>query len=866
MPSPKLPTYSSPENSHFHPVFESVLNEIIIERKLTVKYEVLKQHHSATGPIDLVLFNKITKKVTLPIEIKRNQSSVRGIGRRQSRDYWVNLGVQCETPFYCVSNLELTELFRNDSSRPKTIAQKIIQNSPIPGILGTTAEGVFYKKLKVCLNELLDTILLKIGFKYASGLYEFQTKIQSLHSNYDAWHKFFMPTCFEYVRGAANEITNLRTTTKNWKDASFYHATPNRLSELGLKVNFEQVFKYPVPSTEDIESFNNCILQEANSSGKALSNGDDIAELVYEVLAPTSPGIVETDFELASLLAVVAKDALGSELNKDEVVFDPGSGSGRLLSVLPLVAFPSIAPKQVYANEKEKFFSEALSMRLGLTFASVLTPTNTPKITISPIENINKEDLKKVKVVVMNPPFISGILASELKHSFAKRIKEISGNDSITNNGQIALEALFLELVLNLVQTEVVIATIFPIQHLFRLSSEVKKLREFLVKDFGLTHIVIHPMSGLFENVIKQTVILVGKKSNKAKTIKLVEVEKKVSELDLAQLLKELKIGNPKLNQGVVIRSIQTAELLSSAKDGWKNIFGTSISADKFIYKYMKNFDVVADLKKNLRRGTIGNCGNTKLTVFDPVVPTYPSVVKLIPNDWLRPVLNTTEGLMRLLTQANAPEMSFLPPKTAYVNGTNENKILKIIVQEYIKVLAPATGIQPRETKALATIINDLKKDQKDFGAGWVLLQRASRVKGEVSMLESEGILLSTNVPMIKFAAKEERQLFASWLLSVFGQLQFERYSISQEGMRKMEIGSIKKIKFPVFSDIPKHIKDELINILPSEIALQFKKVLQRRTDILWANVLNHSSPNDCLNEAFEIFGNLVDERVGLGN
>src|SRR5208283_4955634 len=119
MPRPSLPSYSSPENTHFHPVLMAVLEQVINKRGLT-HLKVKRQYPSPTGPIDLVLFNEATHKVLLPIEMKRTQSSVRGGGRRQARDYWTNLGSECETLFYCVSNLELTELFRNDQHRPKT--------------------------------------------------------------------------------------------------------------------------------------------------------------------------------------------------------------------------------------------------------------------------------------------------------------------------------------------------------------------------------------------------------------------------------------------------------------------------------------------------------------------------------------------------------------------------------------------------------------------------------------------------------------------------------------------------------------------------------------------------------------------------
>ncbi|WP_155722708.1 BpuSI family type II restriction endonuclease, partial [Acinetobacter venetianus] len=131
---PRLPTYLDLENAVFHPVFEYAMKEALKLKKLDY-VEVRKQYSSPTGPIDIVLFNSRSQKVILPIEIKRTQSNVRGGGRRQARDYWQNLGNECETAFYCVSNLELTELFRFDTTRPKTTAQQVKLENPISGDL-----------------------------------------------------------------------------------------------------------------------------------------------------------------------------------------------------------------------------------------------------------------------------------------------------------------------------------------------------------------------------------------------------------------------------------------------------------------------------------------------------------------------------------------------------------------------------------------------------------------------------------------------------------------------------------------------------------------------------------------------------------
>lgn len=922
MSRPNLPKHTDPENNYFHPVFKAAAEEAIFSKGLAGQISVKAQYHSPTGPIDLVLFNNNTNRVLLPIEIKRTQSSVRGGGRRQARDYWQNLGAGCESQYYCVTNLELVELFRYDAAKPRTSAQRIELTNPINGYLGSTPKSAFYDQLKATIEEILDTVKGVVAFKYVTGgLTEFQANLEAKTSDPDGWHKLFIPVCFEYIRGAATQIAQLQAQADGWKSASIYKATPNRLIQLGNSIDFSHIFSEPGTDQNDTVAFANTVIKEAFEAGKALGKGDDIAELVNELLStPSAPGIVETDTELAQLLAVVAKDALGRELLQNEEAFDPASGSGRLLTALPLTAFPSLGPSQVKANEKEKLFAEALSLRLGLAFGAVLSPTNAPAITISGIESIVPSYLKNVRLVVMNPPYLSGVQAAGIKGLFTNRIKAISGSDALLDIGQAALEILFLELVWHLVPDETVIATVFPSQHLTRLSDEVVALRRFLTNNLALTHIVIYPRQGLFESVIKQTVLLVGKKGNPlpGQHIKVVEVQTNVGDIDLGELLANLLAGSHQPTHGVVVREVLRSELYKSASEGWRRVLGAGVRANSFIKTHMAQSSTVRNLGDNVRRGVLGGSGNTALTVFSKTKPQYKSVVALIPQSWLRPVLNTTESMPRLLTPDNAPETSFMPPPSAYVDGTADNATLQKIIHEYLRVNQPRAGSQAKAKKTPQTIQRNLKSNQKEFGAGWVLIQRASRTKGEICLLEvpeirlhadkqfsggryplppaDEGlypflpqagerpemrereaqyntlniahphILLSTNVFMVRLPTELERKLFASWMLSVFGQIQLELVSAGQEGMRKLEIEAIKHVRFPDFSVIPKNIETALLANLPNEPAHSFDAIRQRPSDQLWAEVVAPSSPTLCLAQALILFQELVDERKGFGN
>lgn len=867
MPRPTLPCYSSPENTEFHPVFKQAVKELLTAKGLTRAISIQGQFPSPTGPIDFVLLDSTTNKVILPIEIKRTQSSVRGQGRRQARDYWSNLGSQCQTPYYSVSNLELTELFRHDPARPRTSAQRIKLTHAQAGTLGITSENDFYTNLIACISEILDIISGSQTFSYATGLTQFQTNIESAVNNLTKWHQIFIPTCFEYIRGASSGNTNLRALTTGWRQADFYRSTPTRLIQLGKHVDFEHIFSDPVPIPCDPESFQYSVLLEAYESGKVLGNGDDIAELVNEALAPSGRGIVETDAELAQLMGIVAKAALSRELEASEKVMDPGSGSGRLLTALPNTAFPSLSPNQVWANEKEVRFAESLSLRLGLAFSQVISPTNAPKITISGIEQVDKSEFANVKLVVMNPPFMSGVQSASIKEKFLDRISAISGSPSYINDGQIALEALFLELVWNLVDNGTVIATIFPIQHLYRLSAEVAKLRQFLATQFALSHIVVYPSRGIFEGVTKQTVLLVGKKGNSDANVNFLEVQKQVGDIDFSHLYSGLMSGLSSPTHGVSATPLSREHLISSATDGWKSVIGAGQRVRSFINTYLSTYSTLKTLPSScIRRGTVGNGGNTKLSVFNFHSPRYPGVTSQIPHSWLRPVLNTTDSMPRVLTPTNAPEMSFMPPLSAYQSGTADAQILRHIVDTYLAIPQTSNGVQARHVHSQDKVIRKLKSDQKNFGGGWVLIQRASRTKGEIGILEHEGILLSTNVPMVHLETPRERKLLASWLLSTFGQIQFEFYGTPQEGMRKLEMKSIKQVAYPNFSGIPTHIESALIGNLDSEPAINFSNIISRPSDLLWAEIVDPTNPSDCLNKALLLLQEIVDERRGFGN
>lgn len=118
-------------------------------------------------------------------------------------------------------------------------------------------------------------------------------------------------------------------------------------------------------------------------------------------------GEVATDLELASLAAVLAKMSNGALANGKKIC-DPAAGSGNL--ICSSINIFNAEPNQLIANDINPKLIELLSLRLGLSFPKVIAKPNVAQITTEDIVNLNKSDFKDVDVVLLNPPFVAGIM------------------------------------------------------------------------------------------------------------------------------------------------------------------------------------------------------------------------------------------------------------------------------------------------------------------------------------------------------------------------------------------------------------------------------------------------------------------------
>lgn len=818
---PKIPSYSDSENNVFHPVFAHALNLVLKERKLDSDVTVQSQFQTPTGPADFVLLRKSTGKVIIPIEIKRTQSGVRGLGRRQARDYQQNLATIAETTFYCVSNLELTELFRNAIGHETTLSQKIKLSTPQNALLEKGQDDLLKKNLLAVINEIFDIIFLNNTFSYVAGLSNFEYLLRNTIDGAKYWHESLLPFCFEYIRGSSQ----LTVKTRSWRPAYAYKKNPQRLVELGKQIDFQNIFAYPLSREEHFDMH---ILQDAYNSGQCFGDGDDFSALVGDILFEPQSGIVETDFDLARLLAIIATSTADA-LTPNDVIMDPCAGSGRLLAAMIKESRQTILPTNVIAVEKEKKFAEALSLRLGLQFGANISPSNSPVVKIENFENTADSDYSKVKIAVVNPPFMSGVQSASLKGELLSCIRKISRKESIVGNGQIGYEAIFMELLWHMLPQGATIAFIFPYQIISRLSDEMSNFRKFLLEKLAISTVVLYPQDGVFDSVVKKTMIFVGQKGINTPNIRVIDIRIPVPDVDFFNL-KEFLQKNTSC-YGVEEFFVPRVDLLNAANSGWKTFLGNGKKIAEFISKPIL-CHTIEDYSNNVRRGSMGNSGNTALTVMPAGKPH-----SYIPRSWLISAINTAKTLPAILDNSSAPNCSFVPPVAAKNSNTIARQDLVSVANAYVSSANGQFSTKKQKTKSKSAddVVEDVIKDQQKPAIRSILIPRACREDAKISIIMDDPILVSTNFLIVPIDNYVTRILVASWIKSIFGQLQMEFFATSQEGMRKIEKNGISQIHLPDLSLLNNGISKILVKQYFKEKFHDLSNIKAHRSDYLWA-------------------------------
>lgn len=860
----KLPTYEDDEVKVFHPICENALNLAIKNLGLDSEFDVI--HHEPIGSlvVDFVIVRKSTKKYILFIEVKRTPAAVSSTRYRIQAQSYVQEAISfVEKPYYLITNLEVLDLFKYDNSRP-SVTQQIIEPSTIR--VGTFSDNpnTFFQSLVESFEEIISIVINDQGtYKKLAG--SFIPMIEEYKSIHNKWHQGLIVAGYEYIRG----VLKASNRKINWKAALNYRNKPYKIVENLKTVNFNKLVEPPFPISNFKEIWNITMLEDLEELGQKTMSGDAMAEIIHTsvIAGREHEGLVPTDLELANVLAILSRYILGRDLRKEEIICDPAAGSGNLLAS-SISGFDKIIPKQLWANDKEVLFSELLSIRLGLLFPAIVSPNNSPIVTTKDVIHLNKQDFENVKVVLMNPPYVSGVKDPKTKRVIASRIFDINEEKSQTYVGQVGVEAPFLELINGLVKEGTVIGVVFPKQYLTTNGREASSFRKFLLTNFGLNLIFLYPREGIFQEVIKDTVVLIGVKGTKAEKIQIVKSDIPLSEINLTKLkkgLEKFKQDNSinDITYGIEIRQVEVSELERKIKTGWRNLTEIGESVEKWVEDTLTSNSKYLSCVHKLRRGRIGNAGASDLLFINTNNKFWNKVRDIVPKEWLYPALRTVKDTNSIFINSKTTDIKFLSPsEEAFVMGTREYRILEEILDKYMAIqqVIIETTKQRKKLKSKEELRKIINRERKKISDEYtILIPRNIRRYARV-FITTEKAYISTNVIEVIDGTEKEKWLTLSWLLSIFSQLQFEGMSKDQEGTRKLEEESIGKLLIPNI---------ELIN---NDIILKLIELTKNRTefmdlcnpkiteiDKLWAEVFNN--PKEILYKTLTFLKEKVNDR-----
>ncbi len=845
-------SHADSEVNKFHPICEKALNAALVKLSNESDYRVL--HHEYTGSLemDFVVQNVRTKKYLCVIEVKRTPSDVNSARYQYQAMSYVQMNVpMSEKPYYILTNLEYAFTFRYDASRPRVFQQMLEPGLMRIGDFDQLPQAEFEE----CLSDFFAVQIanfLTDKFNYLLTLEQFEHHMKKVRNNAAKWKSSLVVLLYEYIRGAFLSIGRSDLPY----DVLKFHSDVKRICEEAASVNFKEIFTFSSQLEKTVAIGRN-VIANIFSLGKQNITGDTVADLLHSIVSAgmEHEGLVQTDVELARVVAVLAKSISGN-ISTTGYICDPAAGSGNLIS--SAIEIYGVSPNQIKANDVNERLLELLSLRIGLNFAKIVNNHNTAQISAKDIVDLPAGYFDDIAVIVLNPPFVAGINCVKRKQSLFKRIYDIKGENPQTDVGQMNLEGAFLETVCTLCKPNTVIACILPKTHLIARGAEAVALRQFLLSDFGLQAIFSYPEEGLFESVVKGTCVVIGKVRAPSSTIKFITSIDSVANIDLSAFEKSINETFSADNYVSIIPCIEgmfqtRATLQSIVKDGWRQVCREFEDAISFHKSYITPCDKlvrISDIPKDSlprKRGTAGNSGASDLLMIDRDSELFAK--------------NKNKPFLPAMRNAKTDTFILTDGDTVCFDSTQISKSdLSRIVDEYCKTPIRESR-QQRKTKSLDALIELVETTAQNLTpANSMLIPRGIRTTGKVYVIKSKTVI-STNFISVSLKSFEDALIFGSWVSTVFYQLICEINAKPQEGMRKMEVQDISTTYVPLIGKLTDEQKYEILTDCQNLEFLVLKSPTPRKTDHTWARILFGNDADVRLHEAVRLLDFLANMR-----
>jgi N-6 DNA Methylase len=795
--------------------------------------------------------------------------------QNQSRSYVTDFGPHWEPGFhkyFCVTNIERLVLLADRQGVPLTSC--VLKNNPKQHTLFNPANhdaSISIAELQTTFEGILPIIFNRIPPNWDNN---WELVIGSFHTNYIALknilalpepiskeltlYELFRLLAYAYLKDFYTQTDSVNAShfrnypAKNTTLAQFATSLANNYDRI-IQLDFKQIFSnHPnqaqriFPENFSANYFNyfkdliQCFVQHNNNAVADNSSPSYVFNLltskIYDKEELHRKGKIMSDSELSNLLAVLCIDTHTAK------IIDPGCGDGSLLDA----AYDQINFLASSVNQL-KTHNQILEQLDGIEIDPFLSQLSAFRLLSKNLNQVNNETEANISigdvfltarsnqydVVLMNPPFLRND-NPEAPITAADKVKMIEAinaqglNCFVSNASQPNLYFYFTNFVWQYLIDNGKAGIILMAK--FLNNKDGKHLKQFLLDK--VEAIISYPRK-YFQDVVVTTVIVILKKGNNSNNVSFLKVSDEHILLNPDKIKSILQLENDTKTPSFKLKVVPRNTLVPS--ENWLKYLQDSN------YDNLSNLDILVNIEhhfSDISRGGAESSGASTIIFpsFDPFSNNYFGLGKR-----LTPV-QINAGIQR--TKINMP--AALNGNVSYGiqnNFERRNYILSTFDIEIDKAFQFPTRADintinalPLAQQANQDLVNFFNICIGEFGLKkWrmivnnafrntiipkILIPRADRTKHCVYFNpHNDSLVLSTNF----FYCNELRnqnntvtdvqqyKFITAFLLSSFGQIQFELNANNQEGLRKLEGFQINQFKIP---DLTKFSQSEILSVV----------------------------------------------------
>lgn len=908
--------YNYEEVNEFHPIVEQALNEALINTGYAKIAEVC--HHpsvpNSTIVPDFGIRLKSSQKYIFIIEVKRSNRDVSSQRyQNQSRNYVTEFAPHWQSnyhKYFCITNVEQLILFADRQGHLSTCTLKDNFKVHPPFQPKTHAADTTIAAFQATIEDIFRKIFSLQPPEWENN---WQPIIEQFYQNHISLkgglahapqaaeelslYELFRLFAFVYLREFYFQQNSLnKTYFKGFPtDKDEFKRFVSRLKtsyDRILQLDFKQIFSnhpnsaqriFPDNFSEQMSGYFKRLIRSLNQHGDSAVKNNPAPSYIFNLLTSKiydweqmhKKGKVMSDTELANLLVSLS---INSHTDK---VLDPGCGDGALLDAaydyLEYVANSNGINKphntlleQTTGVEIDPFLAQLTTFRLISKNLNMVDDTTEADITVGDIFRTPRA--KAFDVVVMNPPFLrndnpAAPITVGSKNLMISAIKNQGIASIFDNTRQPNLYFYFVNYIWHYLTDNGRAGIILMTK--FLNNKDGKYLKEFLLDK--VEAIISYPRN-YFEgfSVTTVIVILAKKPSNNIKFLNILESGLLENSNDIKGILSN--------NQNTIglDYTLRVTDRNIDPKDNWK-LYLTD-PEDKFDTLQSLSFlEPLSTFFETVKRGVAANSGGSNIIYPDFTKEPY----NILDEEYIGCGIKSNRRQRSYILSdhdLNIDKAIHFPSKYDIdsIYGLHDSLVhkkglFKLFVHNHVY-----------NQKKWKKIVNETYRSKITFD---ILIPRAERAKHSCYFNPSnKKIVLSTNFVYLSdfrkkntnnsISVQSQKKFIAAYLLSSFGQLQYEINSNNQEGLRKIEVFHIEKFKVPDLRILTKNEVEDVVTAFDnlnslnvtfkgdeglstprSQLDIAVGQIIFNRNNLGFDNV-------DKLVKFFELFlSELVDER-----